>query len=496
MTTLLFPTLARPHAESRRGRRVRTVIAATAASAVLAACSPDATPTSPVTARPNFATQADMIVTNTNDAGPGSLRQAIADAEEGATIGFDASLSGRTILLPTQLIVQKGVTIEGPLPDGITLSGTGFDRVMLIEPTNPQSSVTLRNLRITGGRAAPGAGIIADGIVRIENSTIVGNVATNGLGIASGDGGGIGLTKGHVTLVNSTVSGNSSDHGGGGIGFYSGVTPVTGSVTLINSTVAANHAVDPGGGIFVRLSGAETSPRVTLRNSIIAHNTSSSIASPNQANCYFTAGPGAALVLVGRNVASDEGCGTGPAMMVLPPGLATGPWLGPLADNGGPTPTHALVPGSPAIDAGLDCTETVDQRYVTRPLGASCDPGAYEFDDYSIVTITIDPSGTVNSRTGVAIVSGTVACSRPTPLALAVSISQARKVGKVNTTVEASGVVQVQCGVQAAWATALTPATGAFGNSPASVTVSTADVPNDVLPASTSSTVKMGWSRK
>jgi hypothetical protein len=56
--------------------------------------------------------------------------------------------------------------------------------------------------------------------------------------------------------------------------------------------------------------------------------------------------------------------------------------LGPLADNGGPTQTHALLPGSPAIDAGDNtaCPAT-DQRGVTRPLGAACDIGAYEFGD-------------------------------------------------------------------------------------------------------------------
>lgn len=494
MTSLLFFGSTGRRARRWSASGPQAVLVVVAAAAAFAGCSPDATSTSPLVSRPSFATQADVVVTNTNDAGPGSLRQAIADAEEGSTIGFDPSLSGRTILLLTQLQVQKGILIEGPLPGGITLSGAGSDRVMIILPTIAQAPVTLRNLRITGGRAAPGGGILADAVVQIENSAIVGNVATNGLGIASGDGGGIGLLAGHVTLVNSTVSGNSSDHGGGGIGFYLGAGPsVNGSVTLINSTVAGNHAVEPGGGIFVRPSGIEPGPRVTLHNSIVANNTTDAGSVSDQANCYIST---ATLVLVGRNVSSDEGCGSGPAMMVLPPGLATGPWLGPLADNGGPTPTHALVPGSPAIDAGLECTEAVDQRYITRPLGASCDPGAYEFDDYAIVAITVDPSGTVNSRTGVAIVSGTVACSRPTPLALGISIRQARKVGKVNTTVEASGVLTVQCGARAPWAAALAPATGAFGNSPATVTAATDNPPADVLPAATTATVKMGWSRR
>ena len=72
----------------------------------------------------------------------------------------------------------------------------------------------------------------------------------------------------------------------------------------------------------------------------------------------------------------------GPNVIINGPGDITGvsdPKIGPLADNGGDTLTHALLPGSPAIDAGGDCDEPFDQRGVKRPQGIACDIGGYEF---------------------------------------------------------------------------------------------------------------------
>jgi len=99
------------------------------------------------------------------------------------------------------------------------------------------------------------------------------------------------------------------------------------------------------------------------------------------------------------NLFSDGGCWWGSSWMDI---IMTDPLLLPLADNGGPTPTHALTPGSPAIDAGGDeCLQT-DQREVIRPQDgdgdgiAKCDIGAYEADVLSVV-IDIKPDGYPNS---------------------------------------------------------------------------------------------------
>jgi hypothetical protein len=108
---------------------------------------------------------------------------------------------------------------------------------------------------------------------------------------------------------------------------------------------------------------------LTFRNTIVANSTG--------VNCTNNGG----LVDGGGNLSwPDATC----------PGLNADPLLGPLADNGGPTQTHALLPGSPAIDAALlaNCPPT-DQRGVIRPQGTGCDIGAFELEDTTAPTITI-----------------------------------------------------------------------------------------------------------
>ena len=91
-----------------------------------------------------------ISVTNTEDTGPGSLRQAIIDATDGATIRFDAAIAGRTILVnPPFMAITKSVTIEGPLQVGMTISGNLSSRVFRVDPG---VSVVLRNLSIDLGR--------------------------------------------------------------------------------------------------------------------------------------------------------------------------------------------------------------------------------------------------------------------------------------------------------------------------------------------------------
>lgn len=81
------------------------------------------------------------------------------------------------------------------------------------------------------------------------------------------------------------------------------------------------------------------------------------------------------------------------------------PNLGPLASNGGPTRTHALGIGL-AVDRGLDCTESTDQRYVARNKGPTCDLGAFEFDSHATITVAYNQNATVDTKTGKVTVSG------------------------------------------------------------------------------------------
>jgi hypothetical protein len=194
-----------------------------------------------------------------------------------------------------------------------------------------------------------GGGIRNRGQMTITGSTISGNTAPiNG-------GGGI-YTQHYyqqttLTITNSTISGNSAATGGG-LDSYNSI------VTLVHVTVVNNDA-GTGGGIL-----SESGATVDLTNTIVANNGVG-------ADC---SGP---VISSGHNLDSDNTCGlTGSGDLPN-----TDPLLGSLANNGGPTWTHALLSGSPAIDAGDDtvCPAT-DQRGVTRPQGPHCDIGAFELE--------------------------------------------------------------------------------------------------------------------
>ena len=144
-----------------------------------------------------------------------------------------------------------------------------------------------------------------------------------------------------------------------------------GSVTITSSTIVENDVLDgtTAGGIMVATFGAPVD--VTIQNSIVAGN--------GLYDCQVEGGAAAVLTSLGNNVFGDDSCGSATGDQT-----STDPLIGPLADNGGPTLTHALQAGSPAIDAAnADACSATDQRGVARPQGAGCDVGAYEDDSGS-----------------------------------------------------------------------------------------------------------------
>jgi hypothetical protein len=341
-----------------------------------------------------------ITVVNTNDAGVGSLRQAITDAAGGDTIDFAPGLSGQTITLTSgELSINKNLTISGPAPS-ITVSGNNSSRVFIVGGV---VTVNISNLTVLDGNTVGSGGgiLISSSTLNLTNSTVSGNTATNnGGGIynlafstthlinstISGNtatyGGGIENTgSSTLNMTNSTISGNSSGYGGGvlnagifnmtnssvsgntapdGGGIYNGNI---GTVNLTNSTVSGNSATTGGG-----IANYGT---VNLTNSIVA----------NQASGGDCAG--SLATSAGYNLDSDGSCNL-TATGDLP---NTNPMLSPLALNPpGKTKTHALQPGSAAINripAGVNgCGTTVatDQRGVARPEGTHCDIGAYEID--------------------------------------------------------------------------------------------------------------------
>ncbi len=436
----------------------------------LAACTPDQT-TAPDVRPARTMTAATLLVTNTNDAGPGSLRDVALTAPSGSLIQFAPELSGATITLASEIMFANTVlTIEAPASKGITISGGNSVRVLNIGET---ATLTLRNATITGGRAIVGGGIMSDGTLTIDHSTISGNTADHPNQIAQGgQGGGVYASRGLTTIVNSTVSGNSAYYRGGGISLSPNAR-----VALINSTISYNTAELAGGIGLIASSGT-----LSVRNTILAYNSATVLSKSNCDDFKY-----ATVTLEGRNITDTLEC----------LGFETSdPKLAPLADNGGPTRTHALLAGSSAIDAAIGCTVTDDQRYFARPQGVLCDVGAVEFQ-YSTPRITIDAGVTVNSTTGVAYVTGTLSCASPVTLTLAVSLSQPTKAGKVNTTVAGSDQTVVDCTTSGkAWSVALTPATGAFSNGNGTASASLTNVPQLFNPASATAPVRMYWGHK
>jgi CSLREA domain-containing protein len=364
------------------------------------------------------------------DAATCTLRAAIQEAD--ATSGADTVFvpAGRYLLtsvpspeagFPTEndagngdLDITDTLTVRGAGAGRTTIDGSGLDRVFSIDNTTATiSDMTITHGSATGGGTAKGigmgGGIYNTGTATLERLRLVGNDADGGGAVFSIPGSYItirGSVLAHNTayeggairfdnggeVVNSTITGNTllvppSDPAtylqqpkiavtlldqlsgyGGGIDHRGGA-----DVAIVNSTITNNHAIKGGGGVnsaqdYVPTSDKIAISRVRLLNSIVADNTS--VGGP--ANCHVAA---QVIQSAGHNIDSDGSCFlSGPGD--LPD---RDPLLGPLMDNGGPTETEALLPGSPAIDAATrDGCPQDDQRGVARPRGAGCDIGAYE----------------------------------------------------------------------------------------------------------------------
>ncbi|HSF83910.1 MAG TPA: carbohydrate binding domain-containing protein [Anaerolineales bacterium] len=357
-----------------------------------------------------------VTVVNTNDSGSGSLRQAIDQVADGGTISFDAGLADGTITLTSGPLWVSGktVNIDGSGAPGLTVSGGGADRVLIVDP-GATASVT--NLTMSNGYGFQLAGcVLNNGTLTLDHVTVTGCLMTTnagdfwqgGGGIYNGDGATFNLIDSSVvgntagwsgggvysffntttTILRSTISGNISNDVGGGIrslgnaeivnstisgntatGWYGGALFVTdGVVNLTNVTVAENISpVWAPADVFVG-TFTDASATLTLANSIV---------SSAQDNCFFAPWGSGAVTLMAdhNNVLTDATCFAGASDLVV-----ADAGLDSLADNGGPTLTQALLAGSPAIDAAdaAVCPAT-DQRGVARPQGAGCDVGAFEY---------------------------------------------------------------------------------------------------------------------
>ena len=298
-----------------------------------------------------------------------SITRSTVDRNSG---GHGLMLVGRSIeVADTSVSDNERMGLFAALTSGgsamfskLELSGNGWTGMSL--GTSAEGVFELADSRVSGNGAGGIFAAVSKLVVR--RSLIAGNV-----------GGGIN-NAGIVELFNSTVSGNVIDGDGGGIGS-------SGLVLLFNSTITDNHATGTGGGIFNSCCPA------TIQNSIVAGNTAST--SPDVSGDFDS---------LGGNLVGDATGAIGFADGVLGDQVGSGvapvdPVIGPLQDNGGPTATHALLAGSPAIDAG-DSSVTgppldlvADQRGFDRLTGTAVDVGAYESPDIGpefLLTTEID----------------------------------------------------------------------------------------------------------
>ena len=254
---------------ARAGARVRTLAAGAAALGVALAAPAEA---------------ATFNVTNLNNTGAGSLRQAIANANATAgadVITFQDGLTGTITLLSGQLGISDSVDIQGPGAAVLTVSGNNLGRVFYLDQPNALIDVTISGLTITGGIATSGppSVIVFGGGIRdngenltLDQVVITGNRA---VGSGAGDGGGLALLGNgsdlaQLVIRDSTISGNRTsgnffDGGGngGGIAVRSG-----GQVLIQRTAITGNNAYTSGGGAYFRNTGPVTIEDCTISDNV------------------------------------------------------------------------------------------------------------------------------------------------------------------------------------------------------------------------------------
>lgn len=371
-------------------------------------------------------------------AGDFSLREAIEQANltdnpGGDTINFSSAVRGTITLSGSELLISKRLTITGPGANLLTVSGGDAVRVFDVSDAGNPLTVSLSGLTVSHGSAVGslGGGILAaaGSNLTLDRMYLHDDVATQGGGVAA-----VGAT---LTILSSTIARNGVNHQGGAIYFedHRANDPANPSLRVINSTISDNGADNEGGGVYVRAGAAQfrsstialnnadkdqtggvlggglwiwgaDNASATLYDTIIAGNTVGATSNSDIANKNVEAASASNVIgdpnsagglsdATNGNFVGRHGSASLPIDSILD--LA-------LANNGGATPTHALVNGSIALDTG-DAALAVDQngaaltkdqrgfaRIVDGPdanTTATIDIGAYEAGKRTFVVNTL-----------------------------------------------------------------------------------------------------------
>jgi hypothetical protein len=326
-----------------------------------------------------------FLVTTTANSGTGSLRQAVLNADSitgtdtitfsdgtGGSVNFTDAVADTITLSGGQITFGSNLTIAGPGADRIIIQNTAAQS-STSRVFNVLSSVIVRlsGLTITGGNCAgPGGGLIISGGGSPPNVTVIACAITGNA--STTNGGGIYQTLGTLTVVNSTISGNTAAGSGTGGGIENWGT----ALTLINTTISGNSVTtsgaNNGGGIFSQggsttirgctitgntgvggASGVRAFSNVNVANSIIAGNVNNTTL-PDAVGTFTSVG-GNLIGNVGSVTTFNQtGDQTGTGASPVNPQLAA------LANNGGPTQTHALLAASTALNGGLNAQIPAD----------------------------------------------------------------------------------------------------------------------------------------
>jgi hypothetical protein len=313
-----------------------------------------------------------------NTASGGSLNYGGGIDNSGTLTISTSTLSGNTASSSARISVGGGIANSGTLTiSSSTLSANSASGLggSFGGGISNSGTATVTFSTLSGNSANAGGGIDNGGTLTVSNCTLSGNTATTGILPFRGGGGIAHSFFGTLTVSNSTLSGNSAIYGGGIAAL--GITTHEGPITLTNVTLTDNQATNGSGGLFV----SSISPPAVLHNTLIAGNFRGATGTTPD-DVFGHLNPSGDNNLIG------DGTGmTGLVNGVHGNQVGTAdhpidPRLGPLADNGGPTLTHALLPDSPAIDAGNNTYATdFDQRGEGFPriAGGIIDIGAFEF---------------------------------------------------------------------------------------------------------------------